>query len=302
MISLWIPVMIGAFAGWRGLFRDPASAIDALNRYALYVAFPCLVIKGLTTPGFQLPDSPAFWAAVPAAFLLATLGLRLLVGARPLTGTLALVTVFGNTAYLGLPFIERVFGPQLMGQASVAVSLFILFSLLFGPTLLLWWAGDTPSPRFIAKKLIKQPLLWAPWIGFGSRLAPEGVVEGLRQIVVPIGASAGPVALFMLGLYLYSNRSQSFRADRELWGHVCAKMLWLPLCMAAVTFGLGLRGETQALLICLASMPVAITTFSISHEFQQGEHVVASAIVLSTLVSIVSLPALMGLLTPLLGL
>jgi predicted permease len=304
ILVLIAPVLLGAGAGMVRLFDSTESAVHHLNRYALYFAFPALVFAGIVDQRFELDAGPAFWAVVPVCLVLSLVCVRL--GARMLGvsrdgGTIALVTSFGNVAYLGLPFLAQFVGPEALGVGSLAVALNVTGSMIFGPYLLLRWSGaDTSVSPF--RRAVRQPLLWAPVLGFLGRLAPDDVRAVLHGVTEPVGQSAAPVALFVLGLYLHANRSAIRRATFSTWAHVAAKLVLLPAwtgaaCWLAVRQGWLAHLDAQVFFL-LSCMPAAITTFAIVKEFEGGgglrrENVerVTQTIVVSTLLSAATLPA-----------
>ena len=292
LVGLLFPVLLGLMAGGIGLFPDANRAIEVLNRYALYVAFPALVFAGIADASFDLPTNRWFWLIPGLALAISLAPLwwrRSRMGAK--AGTIAHTTAFGNVAYLGLPVVERVFGEQVLGLASLVLAQHVVLALLVGPFLLLRWGGGKAGSFEALGRVIRQPLLWAP---FAAMLARQGAAGGLLQgLMAPIGRSAAPVALFLLGLYLWVNRGRLVEVGQWDVVHVAYKLLVLPaitlvLVGLARLFGLDLV-SVQVLLI-LAAMPTAITTFSLAHDLGVGEETVARTIVLSTVLSMLTVP------------
>ena len=121
-----MPMLLGIAAGAVGLFRDPDDAIGALNTFVLYLAFPVLIVVGITDCDFSLPSEPAFYLVVPAVAVLlsgALAALRRLPAFRPHAGPIALTSLFANTAYVGLPVVEGVLGPEALGLGALAVAM-----------------------------------------------------------------------------------------------------------------------------------------------------------------------------------
>lgn len=291
IVALLVPVAIGVLLARLRFFADPAAAMDALNRLALHVAFPPLVVASLAAPSASIGHGWAFYAIIPLALALALAVVRLAVP-RELAGTVALVVAFGNTAYLGLPFVGALLGPAALATAAVAVALHVALAMTAGPVLLLRWSGDGASLGVLAK-LLRQPLVWSPLVGVGLRALPDSVREPARAVLAPLGAMASPVSMVLLGLYLAVHR-RDLRVDRSTLTHVAARLvlapaLTVPLVWGARALGL-LELEAGRVLVVLAAMPVAITTFSIALEHGRGPERVAAAIVASTLAAVVTLP------------
>lgn len=282
-------MLLGALAGGVGLFAKPDVAIRNLNRYALYFGFPALVLVGILDAGFALPTQWQFWVLVPAVLLIA-LGIIRAFGGRE-AGTMALVASFGNVAYLGLPVVEQALGAQMLGVASLIVAIHVTLSMVFGPLLLLRWSGSKGS--FAWRKVVGQPLLWAPLVGLVGRMAPDAVREGTTAVLQPIGSSAAPVALFLLGLYLFTNRHELARVRAATIAHAGIRIVLIP--------GLTLAGAIASgvvhapVFVILAAMPAAITTFAIAEDLGLGKTRIAQTIVLTSVLAAVTIPLTIAL-------
>lgn len=289
--ALLVPVAIGAIASRLRAFDDPGSAIDVMNRVALHVAFPALVIASLADPATSIDHGPVFLALVPLALAIALVITRVAIRSEH-AGTVALVIAFGNTAYLGLPFVGAVLGRDALATAAVAVAIHVALAMTVGPALLLRWGGGRGDAARIAR-LARSPLVWSPLIGIALRALPPGPLSIVRSILEPLGGMAAPLSMILLGVYLHVHRRR-LAADRAVAIHAGARLLLAP----AVTIGLvvlarALRTitlEEARVLVILSAMPAAITTFAIALEHRIGAERIAAAIVASTLASALTLP------------
>lgn len=306
VLPLLFILALGVGAGALRWFPSPPAAIAALNRFALMLAFPALIVAGLASDSLALPGGPGFYlvhalAAVGqvAAALALTRGQGALGRSR---GAIALAALFGNIAYLGIPFATAVLGPRATGLASLAAALHIVIAMTLGPLLLLRHSGGAPRPFGpILATVARQPLVWAPLVGLALRAAPAAPRALVLDLVAPLGASAGPVALFMLGLYLHSNLGRLRRVGPEVAAACVLKLLVYPALALASAAALAafapLLPMERQVIVLVAAMPVAITTFSLAEEFGTGREVVASSIVASTLLALATLPVLAAALT-----
>ncbi len=289
-ITLATPTLIGALCGRIGLFDNPDAAVTTLNRYALYIAFPALVFAGLTDASFVPPDQPGFWLLIWVA-MAATAALSRL--AAPVhAGPLTLAGISGNVAYIGLPLCVSVLGDGALGTASLAVSVFILGALTLGPTLLVRWGGGPDASPI--RGVLRQPLFWAPFVGLGARLLPASVLQPLHSLAKPLGSSAAPVALFLLGLYLWTQRARLGEGGRVAVGLVSAKLLLFPALVALLVWAARAAGwhddQAARIFLIMAATPTAIAAFALANEFEIGQEPVAQGVVGSTLLSALTLP------------
>lgn len=298
-LGLATPVLLGVICGALRLFADPEAAIGALNRYALYLAFPALIVAGLTDRSFREPDQPWAWA-IPLVAMLLSAGLIRLVTPRSSgqAGTLVLCTVFGNVAYVGLPLCVSVLGEQALGTAALAVSVFVFGSLVFGPAALVRWSpGSGPAPSVTL--VLRQPLFWSPFVGLAARMLPVAQLNDLNALIKPVGASAAPVALFLLGVYLWLHRSKVARIRLPGLAHVATKLVLFPAVMWACVAAAQAAGwhdpMTARVFLLLSACPTAIATFALAQDLGTGRDRVAQAIVGSTIASVLVLPLAVAL-------
>lgn len=292
-LALFAPIGIGFAAGAIRLFADAEAAIDPLNRYSLYIAFPALVAHGLLSSELALPSTPGFWLLVPVVLAITALLARATLPRQ--APTLALILSFGNVAYLGLPVVAEAFGERALPLASLAVAVHVALALSVGPALLLRWSGSSPRLGPLLARVVRQPLLYAPLIGLALRLAPSSARAAIDSVLDPLGRSAAPVALFLLGLYIHVHRARMRSFDAGDLAHIAFKLLVMPALTFALAFALVRLGLLLPLgarvLFVLSAMPAAITTFAMAHEHGVGTARVSRAIVTTTLVGLVTVPA-----------
>ena len=117
---------------------------------------------------------------------------------------------------------------------------------------------------------------------------PKPVDEFLRLL----GSSAGPVALFAIGVFDY--RPAPVHIDRGAGLLIAAKLLLHPLLIWLIATGLGLPATTVAVMTVVVALPAAGTAFLFVER--NGGHVdrVASAILYLTALSFLTITALVG--------
>lgn len=290
---LAVPAVLGFFAAQRRLVGDVGQAIRALNALALYFAFPALIARSLASGDFALPSGWGFYVVLPASQIGVALAARIM-GRGSSTGSLALTGLFGNIAYLGLPYALALYGDTVAGVTALIVAAHVAVGVSIGPLLLVRWSGG--DGKVSMRNVLLQPLLWAPVAGFAIRALPAAGSNAIVALITPLAAAAAPVALFMLGLYLFQERAHLGRPSVPVAKHALLRLAVAPLltaglCLFAIQMD-ALERDHAALLTLLAGMPAAITTFSFAHAFDIGQRETAGAIVQSTLLAILTLPLL----------
>lgn len=294
---LAVPALLGVAMVKARQIRDVPAAIGAFNAYTLLLGFPALIAVGVLDVDPSVASSWAFWGVIPIVDLLlvaVSWGFGATLSGRQ-GGSIALVLLFGNTAYLGLPFAVSVLGERARGPASLLVAVQVTIAVLLGPVLLQRWSGEGRGSVDWAR-IVRQPLLLAPFLAFAVRFLPAGIVDGIREVLAPLAASTAPVAMFLVGLYVVEHWDRVRVAERGVWTHVVLRMLLAPAVNAAVAlilFEVGaLSSLAFAVVVILGGMPAAISTFSIAYDEGVAADRVAGVVVRSTFAAFLTTPLL----------
>lgn len=312
MLAAALPLILAlicglAFAGL-GLFEDPAAAISALNRFALYLAFPALIFANVASAELAGAGQPGFLLAsvAPTLILLGLVALVRRVWTKPeqreARAALGMGAIMGNVAYLGIPLCGAILGPAALGLASLSAAIHMVLGISLGSWSLLRGSGDAAKGGLgsAAKAVAKQPLVWAPLLGLAARALPAAWLTPALEPCRWIGAAASPVALFMIGMYLFVNRRDLARLGLADLALIAAKLLALPAlalaCVALARSGGWIELEAAKVVVLQASMPIAVTSFALAEDYGVGRDPLLRGIVGSTVAFALLSPLLAWLL------
>jgi predicted permease len=201
---------------------------------------------------------------------------------RATTAAAALCGAVANMGNMGLPIATLAFGAK---GLDVAVVAFVTASVLTysGGIVLASLASGTARAALSAP--LRVPALWASVAALAVRygdLPVPGVVEASAG---SLAGAAIPTMLVVLGL--------------QVRGHVPTTddlLLVSPLVAAGAVSAVGLGGVPGRTLILLGGMPTAVNTTIIASQYRARPALVTQAVVATTLLSLVSLTALLTLL------
>jgi len=244
---------------------------------------PALIFSTLT----NLDVSPAEFGEISgifAIFLLANLiiGALLLRLFRLEIGAFLPALSFPNNGNMGLPLCLFAFGD--VGLA-LGISVFVLMST----------ANVTIGFAFASGKwslisMFKTPFLWiiaAALIFMGTETTPPKWVANTAEI---IGGMSIPLMLVALGVSLSRLEVRDFKQS-----------FWLGSVRLIIGFGLGvllaeafdLQGIARGVLILQCAMPTAVMNYLLAARFDREASGVAGVVVVSTFMSLATLPFLM---------
>jgi predicted permease len=281
-----VPVAAVVAVGWLLAGRQRLD-LASLASIALLVTSPALLFSILARSEIEVARFVTL--AGGALFVVAGTGIVALIWSR-LTGLerrgLLLPAMLWNAGNMALPVARLAFGAEgLEAAAVVYVTLATLQSSLG-----IWIAKGEGG----LGEALRLPLLHASLLGL--LCAATGVVLP-RMVMEPIemlGAMAIPLMLLTLGAQLrgleIAALSPAIAAVViRIGGGLCFGLFFVEI--------FGVEGVTRKVLLLDAIMPAAVINAVISQRYDASPAVVASAIALGTLVSVVTIPALLLFLT-----
>jgi hypothetical protein len=195
-VGALIAVVLCLFAGvaLRFVRAFPGeTAIPALNAFAIYVALPAVIVRQIPAlhasgAGLLVP------ALVPWVLLALSAGLIALVArrlrwSREVTRALMMVVPLGNTAFIGLPLVSALAGPDALPYAILYDQLGSFLALT------IYGAFITAAPRAPATPTVALPDDTTPRVtATGPSAAPSSASPA--SIEHPLRAALGRVLVF----------------------------------------------------------------------------------------------------------
>lgn len=280
-----------------------AAGEAAISQLVFFVTTPALLFRAMATtdlPGLR--EAGALVAYFGPCFLLYGTSLALSLRQQPRrwasAGVQAMGASFGNTVLIGIPIVERAFGVEGLRVLVLIVSvhsatLFTLTTILAeadrgGPD---WRETLAGTARAMARNMIVLSILGgALWRLAGWPLGSP--VDGALGL---LGSATVPLALIAVGAGL-----AAFRVEHGLGAvvRICAfKLALFPILVwLAARFALGLDPLTVAVATIAAAMPVGTNAYVLARRYGVDEAVIAGAILVSTVASAASVPALLAVL------
>ena len=332
VLPLFALVLAGYLCARRGLLG--AEAARNLNLFVVWLALPALLFQAVAETRWSQVNHPGFVLSLGlgmAVTFLLSAGLSLGWGRRRSRGRLAdaslegLAASYPNTGFMGIPLCLVVFGRE--GLAPAIIAAILTVCVLFGISLALIEIGlqaERGSGGGIGRALLKvgatlarNPLLMAPGLGLLFAVTRLPLPLPVTRFTGLLGGAASPCALVTLGLDLFF--TQSPPADRGpsrgvppasepasdrivargvlpvVLRIVALKMIVQPVItglLVLLVFDMPRLWSSAALL--LSALPIGTGPFMLAKLYDRDAGVTARAILLSTLLSLVTLSALVA--------
>jgi len=304
IINLALPFFGLIFIGFAcGKLRQiPDAGLAWMNFFILYVALPALFFHILSRTPFeqlaQVDFIKATTTATATAFAIAFIAGLIF---RRSVGDATLAAVgggFGNVGYMGPGLALATFGQD----AAVPVALIFCFDalLIFALVPILMAFGGASRGGLlraladVARSILLNPLLIAAALGVAAaayRFEPPVAVDRLLQFLY---VSAAPCALFALGVTVALRPVGG--VPREVPPLILIKLVVHPALVFAL---LPLFGAFNPIWIgtavLLAALPPALTAYVFARHYDRWIEQASSLVLLGTLISVVTLTAVMWL-------
>jgi predicted permease len=297
-VLIFFVAMVGAGYLLRRLGLVRLEAAKDLNQLVFYVTLPPLIFMAMH--GARLDLTMAALPALGWGMSFASLGLALLLARvlrlpREQLGAFMLAMGFANTTFLGYPLIQGFYGE---GHLTLAILYDLLGTTLAVNTLgvaVASAAGGAPaSPSAIARRLLLFPPIWALVLGLVCHRLPLHPV--LTELLQRLGDLTTPLIMFALGLSLQFSH---WRKHIGLVGLVAVgRLLVLPAIALVVTRLMGLPVAYQQAVVLQAAMPTMFYSLTLAMVFGLETTLVVNAIMVTTVLSVATLPLWHVLLTP----
>jgi predicted permease len=206
-------------------------------------------------------------------------------------------SAYGNAGFMGIPLCLMVFGKSGLGP-SVITAVFTV-SLLFAVTIMLIEiqrlesAKIGPALQKVIGAMLRNPLLVAPVLGVLWSFMQWPMPEPASRYIGLLGDASTPCALIAIGLFLGQTAPQ--RAGPEVFRIVILKLLFQPALTAVlVLFVFDVPKLWAMVAILAAALPVGTGPFMMSQLYQRDASASARAILVSTVLSVVTISALVA--------
>jgi len=267
---------------------------DILNKYALYIGFPALVIGSLMhlEMGEESYSGLIAYTSVYIVFcmLLAFPIARIFRLSKSMLRSLFLILPFGNFAYLGIPILQNAYGDEILPVAAIisAVYLFWLFTL--GIVLIEVFGENKIHPKKILFNLAKNPLLISVFIGLIIITFQIKLPDFAEKTIQLFAESVTAVVLFSLGIFLGMQQLGKLKEWFLVAAFVGLTMLVLPLVFYQFLKHTNLSPHLLKASVLDAAMPLGVTPYAIAVVYKLETTLVARVVVLGTLLSIFIIP------------
>lgn len=269
----------------------PSHAPAVLNAWVIRIALPALILVQI--PRIEFAPELAFaafgpWVVALGACVVIPLIGRALAWDRGRTGAVLLTCGLGNTAFMGLPMTQALFGPQAIGTAVIADQLgsFMALSTL-GVIVAAVFSGQAIKAGAITRRVLLFPPFGALIVALLVALTP-GWPEWLDIVLNRLAETLTPVALFTVGFQM--RFGDAWRLRQPIAAGLAWKLLLAPLCVLGFGAAFGIGGELRDVTVSQSAMAPMITAGIMAADARLEPPLATAMLAVGITLSLVTVP------------
>ena len=280
VIPVFLLIAAGfAFAHWKKI------NLTSVTEIIVYLGTPSLVFSSLAGKPLFATDIAVLSAGILLIFAIVGFFIRLyfLVSGFSSRG-FALPTLFMNAGNMGIPLALFAFGQAGLQRATLMFVIITFLQYSLGIYIL--------NGRSNWTEIFRLPLIYAALAGLSVNLAQISLPEVLLRPIIMLGQATIPIMLISLGYRLHEVESLQ-------WGHALGGALArIGGGFAAANLAvhlIGAEGVNRQVLLLYGALPAAVVNFVLTEKYRQDPALAASIVVISTLISIFTIPVVFWL-------
>ncbi|MBQ4284013.1 MAG: AEC family transporter [Lachnospira sp.] len=294
-------ILIGAgFVGAKfGAIKQEGK--KAFSDLLIYLVVPAMIIDSYMSEFDSTVFSNLMWAfAISAFLLLSGLGVSFLLTIKSRGKDVAIMRfacIFPNAAYMGFPLIRALFGAEGLLYASAFVTMF---------NILLWTVGyaivsGEIKLKAVVKNVLATPVLISVVVGLILYLGQIPLPQIIKQPINLLGSMNTALSMVITGMIIAGSSVGRLFANKKILFVILVRMLVVPVVcfgiyLLATKLGfmtaIGLSPMVMQVLLIQESCPTAAMTSVFAVQFNHDEDLAAGAVVITTFLSILTLPLL----------
>jgi malate permease and related proteins len=281
VLPTFITILIGYLIG-KVVRIDLTGVIDIV----FYVGLPALAFVSILNQQIVLLDAAKVWAsAIMVSLGCGAAGWVLFKAMKTRHSGLYLPISLPNTVNIPFPIISLAYGPAGLFAAT----------LYYIPNVIMLYSAGV----FIAagkgwrenlKTMLKVPTLYTAFAALFLNLSNVGVPTLVMKPLEFIGSMVTPAVVLTLGYSLSKIKITSLPVT--LWSSLIRLGGGLAIGFLMV-YLFDLTGITRSVVVLMSAMPAAVNTYTIAAKYKNEPDLVASVVMVTTIISLLLIPFLL---------
>ena len=286
MVMIFILILTGFVLYKKKMISDSAS--KDLSALVVNVCSPGLIIVSMFNDLSQIPrENVIFVGIIGVIFYLFLIFFGyflvwVLKVPEYLKNAYVLMTVFGNTGFIGIPVALAIIGPESMVYVIVFNFLFNLTIFTFGIMLL---KKDTPGKKQSWKDYL-SPGLIACIAAFGIYWFQIQLPEEIETLAGYYGNACTLLSMIVIGISLAGMKAKDTLKNKRLLAFVFIRFIVFPILLALALRPVLSDLLIRAVVVLMAALPVGNFSAMLCEQYGRDPKPIAEGIVVTTILSV----------------
>lgn len=295
MMELSALILLGLVLTKLHLLDEKGSAV--LSTLVVHVFNPALIISSVCEGGLQTQGDTVIEAIFCGVFLYALLILIAIVvymrskALKEEVSICKMIVIFSNTAFVGYPILRALYG-------DFAVFVFSLMHLPFN--ILIFTYG-----RSLLQKGNHQKMTVKDIFSIGTVSSIVALILYFGNISVPVrvadffgilGDACVPLSMIVIGVSLAHASWKNVLKSKNINMVVFLRLIVLPILIAWITLPLPISTFNRELLVISGALPAGSMIVVLAKEYKANDGLASAGVFLTTLLSVVTIPLMLGIL------
>ncbi|MBO5357850.1 MAG: AEC family transporter [Clostridia bacterium] len=289
VVILFVLILIGFALAKTRVLND--KSVSGMTDLVLILVTPCVIVKSFFRE-FNRSDLKDLLISFLLGILLhlAFIALSMLLlrdKNKDRQIVLQYAAVFSNCGFMAIPLQQALLGDNGVFLGSSFVAIFNAFVWSWG---LLLMSGDKKTLKPL--KIITRPAILALIIGLAVFLLSIPVPKVLSEPVSMLAALNTPLPMIIIGFHLASSNVLKGITDIKCIFAILLRLIIYPAAAIIVMWLCGVKGDMLLSQAICCSAPVAAVTTMFSSKYNRDTELSVNLVSLSTLLSLITMPAM----------
>ena len=292
VLPLFLAIVVGASFSRTKVYHE--NWIEVLNKYALYIGFPALIIFSLMKLDLAVKSYTTF-IILNSIFILGSMVLVFPVSkifnlSVNMKRTLFLIIPFGNVSYLGIPILFNTYGEEILPEAAIISAIYVFWLLTLAILLIEIYGEEKVNLKKLGFSLAQNPLLLSVFIGLLIVVFRIKLPEIATKTIELFSNSVTAVVLFSLGIFLGRHKIGKLKEWLIVAVLTIATMVVLPYCFYRIILLFPMENVDIKSIIIDAAMPLGVTPYVLAVQYKLDTVLLTRVVVFGTIISVVVIP------------
>ena len=260
-----------------------------LGSVLLNLVFPVVIIRSFWGH-FSIENLHALIATLFISLAALVVAMVIARAFFPHTGSAEFAAAFSNAGFIGIPLVSAVFGEQAVFYIACFIAELNILQWTYGK-----WRISGSTESISPRSVLTSPMLIGFLLGVLLFLTNTPTLPVVDTVMTSIANLNSPLAMIILGTYLSRSSLGALFATPRPYKVSFVRLVVIPLATLLLLLCIPGAREMKLAILIAAAAPAGSNVAVFCQQLDADPTAASNDVCLSTLLSLISMPALMVL-------